>query len=159
MERNGAVQTAEQLAALPEAEREQKLAADKKFNADYVLWAEECIKLYVTVPEGYLVDRGTPITTGEGLIDMFYARRSVLAELVAQIYLQNRLDGTILKNLRSSLGSATGSPVSTPTSDEAIGGEQASTATNAEPKKASVSEEPATESPVESPSGSTPAVH
>lgn len=134
---------------------EEKKAAEDAFMKFVANRVRECI----TLDAGYLVYRGTDVTTGEGLLGMFHSSKEILGQLVGQIYLQNNLVGVIAKNLKSPRASVTGSTALTPTSGEHhTGVERASTATSVELKN-SVKSEDAEALPDDRSSGQIRPVH
>ena len=90
--------------------------------SDLVAFAEQSLRDYITLDEGWLKDRGEWVTTGEGVIAMFNARPDILAEFLAAILFANRLSDIARKNLRSPRAFEAGSTASTPTRGEPVTG-------------------------------------
>jgi hypothetical protein len=105
----------------------------EKREHEQLAFFEDAIRECITIDEGLIVDRGKPVTDGAGLLGVFHARKDVLSDFVAAIFVQNRLGSVIRKNSNSPRASAPGSTASTPTSGEPVtGAEPDSTVANAD---------------------------
>jgi hypothetical protein len=88
-------------------------AADEAFEAKSLAFFEEVISSSITLEEGVIVDRGESVTTGAGLIEIFYNRQDVLAALAASVIIENRMMPSLAKNSNSLRATGTGSARST----------------------------------------------
>ncbi len=98
-------------------------------NEQQLAFMEQTIVDAISLPEGYIRVNGEWVTTGDGLIDVFFARQDVLTDLMGAVLVQNMLVPMLRKNSNSPRDSATGSEVSVPTRG---GDRQGPTATSAE---------------------------
>lgn len=89
-------------AELTEEQREERSAQQLQFF-------EDTIREAITLDEGLVKDRGKWVTDGAGLIAIFHARKDVLGEFLAQIWVKNRLIDIERKNSSSPQDSGTGS--------------------------------------------------
>lgn len=76
---------------------------------------EKTIVDNITLDEGLIRVNGEWVTTGAGLIDVFFSRADVLTTLVSEVMKQNTLQPLLAKNSNSPRVSATGSEASIPT--------------------------------------------
>lgn len=141
---------------LPEAE---KTALGAQHEKDAMAFFANYIRECITVPVGCLRDRGKDVTDGNGVLNIFHARQDILAQFVAQIWLQNRLVGDIVKNLKSLRDSDSGSTASVPTSSERPTGAGPVLTVASARSKDYVKAEDATDGNKNNPSGSTQPVH
>lgn len=130
--------------------------ASDEFKANRLRFYEDTIREAVTLDAGLIRDCGKDVVDGAGLMGVFHSRVDVLSDLVAAVYIENRLGGVIRKNLNSPRASETGSVQSIP----ARGGErQGSIADAAAPKgstsleAAAPSDEPSSETVEQQPGG------
>lgn len=98
------------LAAAAEAARRR--AWHEETEKERGAFVEQVVRDYVTLDAGLIEYLGKPITDGAGLVDVFYARKEVLAALAGEVYIQNRMVGIFAKNLNSLRVSGTGSAAS-----------------------------------------------
>lgn len=84
-----------------------------KQKAETLAFFEEVITSSITLAEGVFLDRGQSVTTGAGLIEVFYNRQDVLAALAASVIIENRMMPSLAKNSNSLRGTGTGSDRST----------------------------------------------
>lgn len=139
----------------PERTPEEQREHDRKLVRFYEARIRECI----TVEPGYLRDMGKDVIDGNGVLGMFHSRHDILAQFCAQIYIQNKLTGEIVKNLLSPLGSAIGSTASVLTNGELLRGAEPESVASSVESKDSASSEDAEERPDDSQSGPTPVTH
>lgn len=115
------------LVAEPRGSAEQTDAQKAERATEQLAFFEASIRAYVTLKSGLLVNRNQAVTDGAGVIDMFYARKDVLASFMAAIFVQNKLGGVIRKNLNSPRATDTGSVLTQPR-DEGTSGSIAGSA-------------------------------
>lgn len=88
--------------------------AEAQSQADLLAFFEQVISESITLDEGVVVDKGQSVTTGAGLLALFYNRRDALATLAAAVIIENRMMPSLAKNSNSPRVSDTGSERSIP---------------------------------------------
>ena len=104
--------------ALMEAPRgDGTLSADARAERDrlQLQFIEDTIVSAISLDAGHIRVNGEWVTSGDGLVDVFYARLDVLTDLVAQVFVQHTLQPLLRKNSNSPRGSVPGSEQSIPT--------------------------------------------
>lgn len=89
---------------------DEMLAAEELLADQFI---KGSVRQYVTVPDGEIHWDGRPITTGEGLLDVYCSRIDVLRLLVRSVLQENTLSAAqkkILKSLSASMPSSSTSP-------------------------------------------------
>lgn len=118
---------AEVLRAAQQAEADRLADWNTKIADDRLRFFEQVIRDDITLDAGLIEDDGKAVTDGTGLIGVFYARRDVLRDLIAAVYVENHLGTLLRKNSNSPRDSGTGSA---PSSQARGGDGPAPTASN-----------------------------
>jgi hypothetical protein len=102
-------------------------AAD--YNVANAAWILDAFERYVTVEPGDLTYEGDTVTSGSRFVELFIGQTKMLIEVLAALYMENKLTAQQKKTLQSLLASEAGSTSETPSAN---GGRPETTATNVE---------------------------
>lgn len=107
--------TPEEKRAHLDAERQRIDDWNKTVAAERYELFVAIITQHVTLEPGLIEDDGVAVTTGEGLLKIFHARKDVLRDLIYTVITKNHLTEVMAKNSNSPRGSVGGSEPSIPT--------------------------------------------
>lgn len=86
-------------------------------QADYNIanagWILDAFEQFVSVESGDLTDEGEVVTSGRRFVELFIGQTKMLTEVLAALYMENKLTPQQKKTLRSLLASETGSTPAT----------------------------------------------